>query len=254
MEMRPFFENESGKIYQGECLRILAEMEDGSVDAVITDPPYSSGGLTKNDRAQKTSKKYQQGGTEKKYPEFVGDTRDGHSWLAWCSLWIGECWRILKDGGAFVMFTDWRQYPSASDALQAGGITWRGVVTWDKTTAARPSIMGYPRHQCEYVLWGTKGDARPGEGVLPGCLSVRVNPSEKYHLTGKPLELMTSLLQIAPAGGLVLDPFMGGGTTCAAAMMTGRKFIGIEYSAEYCEITRQRLAGYLPMNLAEAAE
>mgnify|MGYP002625802374 CR=1 FL=1 len=249
-KITPFFETKNGVIYQGESLRILTGMEGDSVDAIVTDPPYSSGGFTRSDRGRKAEKKYQNTGTARSYPDFIGDNRDGRSWLAWSSLWLAECFRVAKDGAVILMFTDWRQLPTASDALQAGGFVWRGVVAWDKTLASRPSLPGFFRHQCEYILWGTKGEARAASGALAGCFSIRVNPQEKYHLTGKPVELMTALLQATPEGGVVLDPFMGSGTTCVAAAMTNRRFIGIEYSTEYCHIAAQRLAGLLPLEVA----
>ena len=244
--MTPYFENKLGRIYCGESLSILREMESGSVDAVMTDPPYSSGGWSKSDKNKATGKKYQNTSTQRKYPDFIGDSRDARSWTFWCSMWISECFRVLKDGGVFVMFSDWRMLPSATDAIQAGGILWRGIAVWDKTEASRPSIMGYPRHQCEYILWGTKGDARLGDSVLSGCFRYIVNPKEKLHLTGKPLELMTSLMPMCPMGGVVLDPFMGSGTTCVAAAMCARQYIGIEYMEEYCAVAKRRLEELIP--------
>lgn len=71
------------------------------------------------------SKKYVQGGTKRQYPSFPGDVKDQRSWGYWCTLWISECLRTLKNGGYFLMFSDWRQLPTATDALQAGGVIFR---------------------------------------------------------------------------------------------------------------------------------
>lgn len=141
------------------------------------------------------------------------------------------------------MFSDWRQLPTASDALQAGGIVWRGVVVWDKGRAARAPHKGYFRHQCEYVLWGTRGalEARSGRGPWDGCFSVPVLPREKHHLTGKPVALMERLVEVVPAGDVVLDPFMGSGSTGVACVRTGRSFVGIEVVPEYYEVARRRI-------------
>jgi len=143
-------------IIQGEALRILQTLPDASVDAVIT-PPYSSGGFSRDDKSKSTTEKYQQNGTQRQYPDFQGDSRDQRSYLVWCSMWIEECTRILKPGGYFLAFTDWRQLPIMTDAVQCGGIIWRGLVVWDKGRGSRAPHKGYFRHQAEYVVWGTKG-------------------------------------------------------------------------------------------------
>lgn len=232
------------EIIKGDCLKVLVDMPDDSVDAVITDPPYSSGGFTRGDRTDSPREKYQKDGTVKTYPTFTGDNRDSRSWGFWCSMWISECVRLLKDGGYFLMFTDWRQLPTATDAIQAGGIVWRGIVVWDKTPSSRAPHKGYFRHQCEYVLWGTKGQCynREDAGPFNGCYTVRVKHNEKYHLTGKPIELMRELVSVVPKGGTILDPFAGSGSTLVAAKEFGYDYIGIEQEQAYVDITKQRLA------------
>ena len=139
------------------------------------------------------------------------------------------------------MFSDWRQLPQASDALQSGGFVWRGLVAWDKTGAARSPHTGYFRHQCEYVLWGTKGKClkAPGRGPWPGCYREPVRQSDKHHLNGKPTQLMRDLVQCVPPDGLILDPFMGSGTTGVAALHEGRRFIGIEQDPGYFEVAKR---------------
>lgn len=250
--MTPFFEDDRGVLYCGDSLAILRELPDESVDAVVTDPPYSSGGAIRCDRMQTPASKYQNSGTVKTYPTFVGDNRDSRSWALWCSFWIGECYRILKPGGRFLMFSDWRQLPLASDVLQAGGMVWRGLIAWDKGLASRAPHKGYFRHQCEYILWGSKGGISvptEGYGPYPGCFSVPIFASEKQHMTAKPLELMTRLVDATEPGGVVLDPFAGSGTTCVAAALTGRRYIGIEYTKDYCEITWKRISELLPQGV-----
>ena len=247
--MKAFYEDGRGQLFHGEALAIMRQMEDASIDAVITDPPYSSGGFTRGDRQQKASTKYQQTGTIKGYPDFIGDNRDARSWAFWCSVWISEAFRVMKDGAYFLMFTDWCQLPSATDAMQAGGMVWRGIVVWDKGLASRAPHKGYFRHQCEYIVWGTKGGMdipTEGDGPWPGCFSIPIHAAEKQHMTAKPISLMAPLIQVIPPGGVVLDPFAGSGTTCVAAAMSGRRYIGVEYMEEYCKISAQRLSEILP--------
>lgn len=231
------------QLWHGECLPALQRLQANSVDAVITDPPYSSGGFTRDDKGKDTGTKYQQTGLQDKYPSFGGDSRDQRSYLAWCSVWIAECMRVLKPGGYFMAFTDWRQLPVMTDAVQAGGIFWRGVVAWDKGRGARAPHKGYFKHQCEYVVWGTKGQAvvLEHDGPFDGCIAAPVRQDDKHHMTGKPTALMCELVRPVVPGGLVLDPFAGSGTTGVAALITGRRFIGIERELAYAEISRNRL-------------
>lgn len=227
----------------GDSLSLLRELPDESVDAVITDPPYSSGGAKAGDRTKSTGSKYVQSGQKLARPDFAGDNRDQRSWLYWCALWSSECLRVVKPGGYFLMFTDWRQLPQASDALQCGGFIWRGLLAWDKTEASRSPHTGYFRHQCEYVVWGSKGHLghADGRGPWPGCYRFGVKQRDKHHQTGKPTELMERLIECVQPGGVVLDPFMGSGTTGVACANTGRRFIGFEATEDYFAIAQRRV-------------
>jgi site-specific DNA-methyltransferase (adenine-specific) len=103
--------------------------------------------------------------------------------------------------------------------------------------------MGKFRQQCEYVLFGSKGRFMPASrACLPGVYDYPVVTQQKVHLTSKPVPLLVDLLAITIAGGTVLDPFIGGGTTALAAMQTGRKCIGIELSEAYADIATKRLS------------
>ena len=244
--MKPYYEDTASgiTIYHGEALKVLASLPDASVDAVITDPPYSSGGQFRGDRAGgTTTTKYVKTGTQIVRPDFAGDTRDQRGFTYWCSLWLSECLRVARPSSPIAVFTDWRQLPTTTDAIQAGGWVWRGVVGWDKTSVVRPS-MGRFASQMEFVVWGSAG-AMPlerGVGCLPGVIRCSVRQDDKYHITGKPTEVMQEVCAVCEPGGVVLDPFMGSGTTLVAAKNLGRRAVGIEISEAYCEIAAERLS------------
>ena len=91
--------------------------------------------------------------------------------------------------------------------------------------------MGRFKNQCEYIVWGSNGDlpTERGVGVLDGLFSYgNVPTAKRHHQTEKPLDLMKRVVEIVPEGGLVLDCFMGSGSTGVACMETGRRFIGGE--------------------------
>lgn len=217
------------ELLAGDSLLVLPELEAESVDGVITDPPYSSGGQFRGDRNQSTKTKYT---TEIDYGDFDGDTRDARGFLAWASLWLAECWRITRRGGVIATFIDWRMLPTMTDAVQAGGWTWRGIVPWRKLACRR--MMGRFPHECEYVVWGSKGgldDERGVPATLPGFVQcLPVHHTERTHLTEKPVEVMQAINSIVIPGGRILDPFAGSGSTGVAALRDGRTFVGIELS------------------------
>lgn len=238
--MEPYYQDDLVTLYGGDALAVLASLPDASVDAVITDPPYSSGGMVRGDRTTATFNKYARDNIAGDAPDFTGDNRDQRAYAYWCALWLGECLRVTKPGGVCCMFTDWRQLPATSDAIQAGGWIWRGIVPWVKP-AARPQA-GRFANQCEYVIWGTAG-ARFNGGwgwTLPGFFQSNP-PRDREHMTQKPLSVMRELVKIAPKGGTVLDPFMGAGTTGVAAASEGRLFIGAELSPRYQRVARDRI-------------
>lgn len=240
--MSPYYTDAAVTLWHADALAVLRELPSSSVDAMITDPPYSSGGMIRGDRATPGShRKYSGTITDANIlAEFTGDSRDQRAYGYWCALWLGEALRIAQPGGVAMLFTDWRQLPATTDALQAGGWVWRGVVPWVKR-AYRPQ-SGRLANQCEYVVWGSAGPIPVDHSapIHPGFLEANP-PREREHITQKPIEVMRSLVKIAPAGGIVLDPFMGAGTTGVAAILEGRRFIGAELTEHYATIAERRI-------------
>lgn len=180
------------ELIHGDALTVLPTLPRASFDALITDPPYASGGVHAPSRQQSPQTKYMQGGTAQLHADFVGDERDQRSYLAWMRPWPVECSRVLKEGAPVLLFTDWRQLPLTTDALQCAGFTWRGVAVWDKTEGVLAQL-GRFRNQAEYVVWGSKGNIMPlgrRASVLPGVIRESVRKADKHHMTGKPTDLM----------------------------------------------------------------
>lgn len=241
--MSPHYQDERITLYQGDALAVLSEMPDDSIDGLITDPPYSSGGMVRGDRTLATSAKYVSSDARTKAPEFAGDTRDQRAYAYWCALWLGEALRVVKPGGVAILFTDWRQLPSTSDALQAGGWVWRGIVPWVKPEGSYRPQAGRFAAQCEFVVWGSCGPMpiRMGvDPVLPGWFEGRA-PRDRVHIAQKPVDVMRELVRIVPPGGVVLDLFMGSGTTGIAAVAEGRRFVGVELLGENVETAAARI-------------
>ncbi|MEV5391959.1 DNA-methyltransferase [Nocardia farcinica] len=237
--------SDRAQILTGEALAIMRELPAASFDAVVTDPPYCSGGITNTDRITRTAReKYVSSDSAAGHamPDFSGDQRDQRSFTLWSSIWMSEALRLTRPGGQLLTFTDWRQLPAVSDALQIAGWRWRGIIVWAKRSA-RPQ-PGF-RNECEYVLWASHGalDRDHRMPYLPGVYT-HASPrgAQRQHITAKPVELMLDLVRALPDDARVLDPFAGSGTTGVAAIRTARQFVGIEGSPEYAHVARDRIA------------
>lgn len=250
--MTPYASGRGWTLYRGEAIDLLRGLDRGQLDAVITDPPYSSGGFTRADRSGDPEQKYARAGSwqASQLTSFAGDSRDQRAFHLWCALWVGISIRACKPGAIFGAFTDWRQLPTLCDALQIGGVVWRGVGNWVKTTA-RPQ-KGRIAAGAEYLVWGSVGSMKvEGNGVCapgtvwaePTCYADTVRGDDRKHLTQKPEEVMRWALSIVATGGLVLDPFAGLGSTGVAALQTGRRFIGLEQEEAHLETAARRLIG-----------
>lgn len=222
-------------LYLGNSLAILNELSP-VFTGLIADPPYSSGGLFKGDRALSTQAKY--AGNKKIHPNFSGDTRDQRSFSLWSSLWLEQCRNLCQPTSLAAIFSDWRQLPTTSDALQTGGWTWRGIGQWDKTLGCRPNMGGF-RHQCEYFLWASHGAMNRQKQCQPGVFKAAPLSEKKYHLAGKPVALIETLLPLF--GNNILDPFMGSGTVGVACEKRGIHYTGIEIDPDMFEVACQRI-------------
>jgi len=235
--MTPYYQDDSTTIYHADAFDLLHELED--IGAVVTDPPYSSGGAFRGDRAQLTTTKYVRSDTAAYRPEFAGDTRDQRSFLAWSSLWLTAARRASVPGAVLASFIDWRQLPTLTDAVQAGGWTWRNVGTWWKPGVRMQK--GRFSSSAEFVVYATNGPAVDGSGS-PQNVFAHKTDADREHIAQKPAEVMRWVMQLVPPAVTVLDPFMGSGSTLRAAKDCGHQAIGIDSDERYCEIAARRMA------------
>jgi site-specific DNA-methyltransferase (adenine-specific) len=244
----PYFSGGGITIYHADCLNVLPELS--GVGAVVTDPPYSSGGAFRGDRTNSVIQKYitsDAAPTAEYAREFAGDTRDQRAFAAWCAMWLNAARYASEPGAIVTSFTDWRQLPTMTDAVQAGGWIWRGIATWHK-----PGIRmqrGRFSSSAEYVVWGTNGPWVDHDGAPQNvftCAPVR----DKEHIAQKPDAVVAWVLQSVPPAALILDPFMGSGATLRAAKRSGRQAVGIDCDERYCEMAARSLSqSALPLEL-----
>lgn len=234
------------QLLQGDCIEETERLPNGWADLVLTDPPYSSGGLYPGDRKKSTKDKYTNSkfNGASRFPNFSGDNMDQRSFAEFMRMVLAKAKRKSKEGAVLAVFIDWRNIGAMIDAVQMAGWIYRGIVVWDKGVAR--NTPGRFRQDCEFIVWGTNGqkpvDWTPGFKALRGLYSEKiVSSKEKRHQTEKPVPLMESLMEICPEKGNVFDPFMGSGSTGVACVNTGRNFIGIELSEEIFHVAEERV-------------
>lgn len=246
----PYASGAGWALYQGDSAEVVTTFAPGRFDAVVTDPPYSSGGFTRGDRTADPGAKYirDESANQHLTSHFQGDNRDQRAFLLWCSLWMGRALRVCRSGAVIGVWTDWRQLPTVTDAVQVGGWVWRGVGVWAKVNA-RPQ-RGRFSAGAEFLVWGSAGsldNAGGGNGICaPGTLFAESHvlddsPRDREHMTQKPDRACEWSLSVVPQGGEVLDLFAGSGSTGVAALRMGLRFVGVEAEPAYLEIAARRL-------------
>ena len=237
--MKPYYQDDATTLYHGDVFDVIDEVE--SFDALITDPPYSSGGMFRSDRANKsTLQKYTQNGQYMELPNFTGDNRDQRGFLLWCHFWLGAVRMKASVSANCHAFTDWRQLPTLTDALQVAGWVWMGMGAWNKPNG-RPNT-GRFANDIEYIVHACNGPINLEHEYRPRALFESTIPNDREHITQKPIAVMQWLIQFCPPDGVVFDPFMGSGSTLVAAKNLGRKAIGSDIDEYWCEVTANRLA------------
>lgn len=210
-------------IYNIDCLEGIRAIKSGSVDAVITDPPY-----------------------------FIGMTHNGQKGtfddLTICKPFyeamFEEFNRVLKPTGSVYWFTDWRGYAFYYQIFDSI-IGAKNMLVWDKGNGAG----NYYTYEHELILFGTKNTkfaCKNARNVIRGIKGfaggAKKTNGNKVHPTQKPVELIQRLvLDSTNEGGIVLDCFMGSGTTAVSCMRTKRNFIGFELQKQYVKIAQMRI-------------
>lgn len=247
------YDTEGGRLYHGDCIEVMAELDEESVDLVFADPPFN---------------------LNKDYGDGINDALTDEEYLQWCGRWIARCVQLLKPGGAFYLFNIPRWNVELGHILSGERMLFRHWIAIDiKYSLPIPGRL-YPSHYS--LLYYTKGKPkffnRP-RVPIPVCRHCggdihdygghrnKLNPEglnltdvwsdipPVRHRTTKrrganelSIKLLRRILEISTEpGDIVFDPFGGAGTTYAAAEQMGRRWIGVELGD--CEPIIRRLKG-----------
>lgn len=237
-------------IVQGDCLEIMKQIPDGSIDLILTDPPYNisiEGKKITRTYAHYNWKRRSDIGLD--FGKWDRNWKDDEEFFAWVEEWFKEVVRILKDGAWMYIFFD-KQKTGIFDLYLAPkyGVKARTIYVWVKTNPV-PSFRKVNWNSGTEHIWvGSRGDSKLKNFLNQKYMSnyfISPNASaykETIHPTEKPLILLKHLIEVnTNEGELVCDPFAGSGSTLVACKQLGRRYIGIEISQEYVDIANKRL-------------
>lgn len=203
------------KLILGDCLSALPKIADESVNLVLTDPPYL---VNYQDRSGRS----------------IANDKTGE----WLQPTFAELHRVLRPDSFCVSFYGWTKIDHFFAAWKKAGFRVIGHIVFNKGYASSSRFVRY-QHESAFLL--AKGNPALPENPIPDVLPWKYS-GNKFHPTQKPLDAMKTLVEaFSKPGDLVIDQFMGSGTTCLAAYQAGRNYLGIELDPNYYTIASQRL-------------
>jgi len=209
----------------GDCLQVMRDMADKSIDAVITDPPY---GISYQS-SRRTDR-------DSRFPIISGDEV--------LSLdWIYETFRITKDNGCLFCFCRWDTEQQFKEIIIDAGYKLQSQVIWDRGVHGLGDLKRQYAPMHDNALFSTKNDFEfPNNRPKSVYRIDRVSADKLQHPTQKPTGLMNRIaIDLSTKNDTILDPFMGSGTTGVACVQLNRNFIGIEICEEYFNIAQKRI-------------
>lgn len=250
MNKQAYYSEENIDLYYGNSFNILKKLEEKSVDLIFADPPYflSSNGMTNS------------GGKMVSVNKGDWDTsltfKEKHKYNR---KWLKLCKNVMKDDGTIWVSGTLHNIYSIGFALEEEGFKILNNITWQKTNP--PPNLGCRNftHSTETVIWAKKdlkkakhyfnyeemkkvNNNKQMKDVWSGSLTKKSEKSYGKHPTQKPLYLLRRIITASSKiDSIVLDPFLGSGTTGVACKELNRKFIGIELEENYLEIAKKRI-------------
>jgi|TARA_A100001391_G_scaffold65878_6_gene41533 site-specific DNA-methyltransferase (adenine-specific) len=203
-------------VINANCIDAMRTFDRGSVDFILTDPPYVT-----------------------RFRDRQGRTVANDDNSRWLRPAFNQMHRVLKDGGFCISFYGWNKVDVFMDAWKAAGFRVVGHLVFRKRYASSARFLRY-EHEQAYLL--AKGNPALPEHPIPDVLDFPYT-GNKLHPTQKPVEALRPLIEaFTKPGDLVLDPFCGSGSTLAAAQKLGRDWTGIELDSDHHRTASKRLA------------
>jgi modification methylase len=239
--LRPGLEN---RIVCGDALDVMGRMPSGSVDLVITSPPYNIRNSTGNGLKNGRGGKWERAALQNGYSHHE-DCMPHDAYVAWQRTCLGEMLRVISDDGAIFYNHKWRVQGGLLQDRQdiVAGFPVRQIIIWKRKGGINFN-PGYflPTYEVIYLI------AKPGFRLKPkangfGDVWEFMQEVRNTHPAPFPVELIDRIVQ-STSGKTILDPFVGSGTTAISALNFGRNYIGIDISPEYCAMAEARIAAH----------
>lgn len=209
----------TNQIILGDCIKVLREIQNNSIDLIITDPPY---------------------GDNVAYGFENKTIINNENPLINCSALI-ECYRVLRKNKSLYVFTNWKHYPFLTEfIIRYTKFKIRHLIVWKKNNFG----LGWAfRHQYELILVLEKGKPKYNLKDFSDVQSAsHISHNPLTHPHEKPIDLITKMINhSSKENDLILDPFCGSGSICLASKKLNRNFIGIEIEEKYVEMAKRRL-------------
>jgi len=211
-------------LYEGDCLRVLPTLQPGSVDAVITDPPY---GIDYQSNRRTATEQL---------AKIKNDARP----FVW---WLHGAAAALKEGGCLVCFCRWDTADTFRQCIELTGLSVKQQLVWDRGVHGMGDLKGSPAPRHDIIWFAAKGRfILPGKRPTSMYSHMRLSGGNLTHPNEKPVSLMKALVEDYTAvGQTVLDPFGGSGATAKAA--ANRNCVLVEMDADYCGAIRRHFRG-----------
>lgn len=208
-------------LLHGDCFELMKEIENESIDMILTDPPYGMDFRSNHRKSRHDSIK-------------------NDSNVDWLPHFAQECFRVAKNNTAHYVFCSFHKIDLFKQAFEQHFCV-KNILVWEKNNTSMGDLEHDFAPKLEFILFLQKGQRKINGARDPNIFKYPKTKNE-YHPTEKPVGLCGYMLsKFSDLGDLVLDPFMGSGTTGIACANLQREFIGIELSEKYFRIAEKRI-------------
>ena len=218
------------KVICGDCLEVMKDIPDNSVDLVLTDPPYNVS----------TSDIHKGGGKylKQNFGDWDKDFKPQD--------FVNETERILSPNGQVYIFCSDGLIGEYCELFNSLFKFFKLLVIWRSNPCPQFRKRTFVQNQ-QYIVWTRRGNYTfnfLGQNEMHACFQYMFNDEKTIHPNQKDIDVISKLLAISSSeNDIILDPFLGSGTTAVACKQLNRHFIGIEINPDYCKIARERLMG-----------
>lgn len=230
------------KIVCGDAVETMRQIPDASVDLVVTSPPYNLKNSSGNGMRKTINIGFWKNSALRNGYSHYDDNIPHDQYVKWQRKILTESMRVLKDDGAVFYNHKWRvQNRLLQDRCDiVGGFPIRQIIIWKRSGGINFNL-GYflPTYEVIYMIAKTNFKLLPKASAIGDVWEINQEMSND-HPAPYPLELVDRIISSTSAK-IILDPFMGSGTTAVSAKGLGRNYIGIELSPEYCQSAEKRI-------------